>query len=471
MEKYTAVVIGGGPSGHSCAMRISQLGGRVALVERDFIGGICTNWGCTPSKAMIESAKIARDVKDSHKYGIDVSDFQINFARVAARRNQVVLQTRQSVTDLLNHHKVDLYQGEAQITAPGKVRVLKGKLDADGEEMHYDGGEDLIEAEHIIIATGSKPLIPGFVDKNDPSIVSSNRLITIDERPEKLTIVGGGVIGLEFATIFSNLGSQVTVVEFLDRVLAGMDEDISAEITAQMEANGVRILTSHKVLSVKGGILTAENQKTGEEVKIECSMTLIAIGRMAVVHEETYTTLGIEHTLRGVNVNDYQQTNVPGIWAVGDATGKSILAHVGIQQGIVAAENIMQKSSEALREMDYEVIPAVIYSLPEIVGVGTVPQGLDGVQVVKVPFAANLRASIEDFTDGFLKLWIRNDRVIAAQAIGHGVSEIMQELANMIALKTDIHDVAEIIHAHPTYAEIIRSALEYSLGKAVDFYI
>lgn len=471
MKKYTVVIIGGGPSGHSCAVRIAQLGGKVALVERDFIGGICTNWGCTPSKAMIESAKIARDVADSHKYGVEVSDFQINFARVAARRNQVVVNTRESITDLLLHHKIDLYQGEAQIMAPGKVRILNGKLDADGEVMHYTNEEELIEAEHIVIATGSKPLIPGFVDKNDPSIVSSNRLISINERPETLTIVGGGVIGLEFATIFSNLGSRVTVVEFLDRVLAGMDEEISTEITRLMEANGVRILTSHKVLSVKDGILTAENLKTGELVEVACSMTLIAIGRMAVVHEETYKALGIDYTLKGVNVNDYQQTNVPGIWAIGDATGKSILAHVGIQQGIVAAENIMAKPGQTLRAMNYEVIPAVIYSLPEIVGVGTVPQDLTGVQVVKVPFAANLRASIEEFPEGFLKLWIKDQRVVAAQAMGHGVSEIMQELANMIALKTDIHEVAEIIHAHPTYAEIIRSALEYSLGKAVDFYI
>jgi dihydrolipoamide dehydrogenase len=471
MKKYTVVIIGGGPSGHSCAVRIAQLGGKVALVERDFIGGICTNWGCTPSKAMIESAKIARDVADSHKYGVEVSDFQINFARVAARRNQVVVNTRESITDLLLHHKIDLYQGEAQIMAPGKVRILNGKLDADGEVMHYTNEEELIEAEHIVIATGSKPLIPGFVDKNDPSIVSSNRLISINERPETLTIVGGGVIGLEFATIFSNLGSRVTVVEFLDRVLAGMDEDISTEITRLMEANGVRILTSHKVLSVKDGILTAENLKTGELVEVACSMTLIAIGRMAVVHEETYKALGIDYTLKGVNVNDYQQTNVPGIWAIGDATGKSILAHVGIQQGIVAAENIMAKPGQTLRAMNYEVIPAVIYSLPEIVGVGTVPQDLTGVQVVKVPFTANLRASIEEFPEGFLKLWIKDQRVVAAQAMGHGVSEIMQELANMIALKTDIHEVAEIIHAHPTYAEIIRSALEYSLGKAVDFYI
>lgn len=471
MEKYTAVIIGGGPSGHSCAVRLAQLGAKVALVERDYIGGICTNWGCTPSKAMIESAKIARDVKDSFKYGVDVSDFQINFARVAARRNQVVVHTREAITDLLQHHKVDLYQGEAQIEAPGRVRVLNGKLDRDGEVMHYSGEEEVLETENIVIATGSKPLIPGFIDKSDPSIVSSNRLITIDERPEKLTIVGGGVIGLEFATIFSNLGTQVTVVEFLDRVLAAMDEDISTEITRLMEANGVKILTSHKVLSVKDGVVTAEDQKTGKQVELSCNKTLIAIGRMAVIHSEAYEALGIEHTPKGVNVNDYQQTSVPGIWAIGDATGKSILAHVGIQQGIVAAENIMRKEGQSLRKMDYEVIPAVIYSLPEIVGVGTVPTDLADVKVVKVPFAINLRASIEEYPEGFIKLWIRNDRIVAAQAIGHGVSEIMQEVANMIALKTDIQDVAEIIHAHPTYSEIIRSALEYSLDKAVDFYI
>jgi dihydrolipoamide dehydrogenase len=200
-------------------------------------------------------------------------------------------------------------------------------------------------------------------------------------------------------------------------------------------------------------------------------MSLVAIGRNAVVHEETYQKLGLQFTRKGVGVDDHQRTNVPGIWAVGDATGRSILAHVGIQQGIIAAENIMKAAGEPLRKMDYEVIPAVIYTMPEIVGVGTVPQDLNDVKVVKVPFAINLRAGIEDYPDGFIKMWIRDNKILASQVIGQNASEIMQEVANMIALKTDIEDVSEIIHAHPTFAEIIRSTLDYALDKAVDFYI
>lgn len=471
MSKYTAVIMGGGPSGHSAAVRISELGGKVALVERDFIGGICTNWGCTPSKSMIESAKVAKTVAESGKYGVEVRDYSVDFPAVARRRDQVVLNTREFVTDLLKHHAVELFQGEGEIIAPGKMRVRQGKLDADGETMHYSGEELTLEADHIIISTGSKPLIPPFIDPDDPSVVSSNRLISINQLPKELTIVGGGVIGLEFATIFSNMGSQVTIVEFLDRVLALMDEDISAEITRILKARGIRILTAHKCLSLENGLMKAEDLRTGEIVEIEAPMTLVAIGRNAVVHEETYNRLGLKFTRKGVEVDDYQRTNVPGIWAVGDATGRSILAHVGIQQGIVAAENIMKKEGEPLRRMDYSVIPAVIYTIPEIVGVGIIPEDLEGVQVVKVPFNINLRAGIEDYPDGFVKMWLKDKRILAAQAIGHNVSEIMQEVANMIALKTDIEDVSDIIHAHPTFAEIIRSTLDYALDKAVDFYI
>jgi dihydrolipoamide dehydrogenase len=196
----------------------------------------------------------------------------------------------------------------------------------------------------------------------------------------------------------------------------------------------------------------------------------VAIGRKAVL-QDGISSAGMEVTKRGITVDDYQRTTLPGVWAIGDATGRSILAHVGIQQGIICAENMMAANEKDYRKMDYDVVPAVIYSIPEIVGVGTVPQDLSDVKVVKVPFSTNLRAGIEYYTDGFIKLWIRDEKLVAAQAIGHMVSEIFQEAANMVALGTNINDVAEIIHAHPTYAEIIRSALEQAMDKAVDFYL
>jgi dihydrolipoamide dehydrogenase len=447
------------------------MGGKVAIVERDYIGGICTNWGCTPSKAMIESAKVAREVENSSRYGVEVKDFQIKFPEVANRRNEVVRSTRAFITDLLNHHNIDIYQGEAFVIAKDKVQVRYGKLDDETYEMVYTGEEEILQTENIVLATGSEPLIPGFIDQTDPTIVSSHRLITINEIPEKLTIVGGGVIGLEFGTIFSNLGSKVTVVELLPRVLAMMDEDISKEITRIMKEKGVEILTNHKVTAVQNGVLKAINQDTGETVEVHSEMNLIAIGRSAVLQEDLYQRLGIEYTRKGIQVDNTMQTSVEGIWAIGDATGKSILAHCGIQQGVICAENIMRPEETEPRLMDYDVVPAIVYTLPEIFSIGNVPQDLTDVKVVKVPFAVNLRANIEEHTDGFVKLWIRDNKVIAAQAIGYMVSEIQQELANMIALGTDIDDVTKIIHAHPTYNEIIRSALEYAEGKAVDFYI
>jgi dihydrolipoamide dehydrogenase len=471
MTRYKAVIVGSGPAGQSCAVRLAQLGAKVAVVERDYVGGICTNWGCTPSKAMIESAKIARAVEESGQYGIDVPGFSVDFTKVAARRNQVVESSRQRIVDLLRHHGVDIHQGEAECMEPGRVRIRRGKLHLDGYDMRYTGQEEDIEGEHIVLATGSYPLIPPFADHNDPSIVSSNRLISIETLPESLTIVGGGVIGLEFATIFSGLGSRVTIVELLDRVLATLDPEVSEEITRHLAAQGTRILTSHKVVSIENGVLKAEDQRTGQKVELASEAFLIAVGRQAVINEEMFNRVGIAYTRQGITVNQYLQTNVPGIWAVGDATGKSILAHVGMQQGIVCAENVMAGSSASLRAMDYSVIPAVVYSIPEVVAVGNVPQDMDGVSVFKVPFSINMRARIEGYDEGFVKIWVRDGRVVAAQAVGHNVSEVIQGLADMIALRTQLEDVAHIIHAHPSYSEITRSILEYALDRAVDFYL
>lgn len=473
MQRYTAVVIGAGPAGHTCAVRLAQLGAKVAVVERDYLGGICTNWGCTPSKSMIESAKIARTVKEAARYGVNVTGVSIDFKEVARRRDEVIASAREEVAALLAHHGVDVYYGEASVSDPGCVTVRAGKLDLDGYRMHYTGEETLLETSHIVLATGSQPLMPAFASLDNPFVVSSNRLISIGELPPRLVIIGGGVIGLEFATIFSNLGSQVTIVEYLDRILAMMDPGISATLTRLMEENGVRVLVRHEVTAVEPvdgahGLVRAVHRRTGAAVTIEADAVLVAVGRQPVVQAEMFDRLGIAYSAKGIHVDDTLRTSVPGVWAVGDATGKSILAHVGIQQGIICAENIM-RAPEQSRQMNYDVIPAVVYSIPEIVSIGRVPEDLEGVGVYQVPFSANLRAKIEAYTDGFLKIWVRNNRVLAAQAIGHGVSEMMQELANMIALETPVDRVAEIIHAHPTYAEIVRSALEFSRGQAVDF--
>jgi dihydrolipoamide dehydrogenase len=311
--------------------------------------------------------------------------------------------------------------------------------------------------------------MPPWAPPDHPYIVSSNRLITIGEQPDSLTVVGGGVIGLEFATIFANMGTRVTVVEVEDRILSGLDPEISRAITEELNLIGVRILTGHQVRSVEVGYIRAEHLATGDVVDVPGQAVLIAIGREPIIDQPAFDRLGIASTRHGIGVDVRMSTNVEGIWAIGDATGRSILAHVGMQQGLVCAENIMARPGDEPRRMDYRVVPAVVYSIPEVVSVGEVPEPASGVSAFKVPFSSNLRARIEAFEEGFVKIWVADGVVVAAQAIGYYVSELLQELTNMIALRTPIADVVDIIHPHPTYSEITRSALELSVGKATDF--
>jgi dihydrolipoamide dehydrogenase len=475
--QYDAVIIGSGPAGYTAAIRVAQLGGKAAIIERDLVGGICTNWGCTPSKAMITSAKYAKLLKESSHYGLNHEGFTVDFARVAARRNEIMAKTREEIRHLLDHWKVDIYQGSGSIVDSHHVKVTPyenpnyqlakdANLDIYSKQYDVIKEETTLETQNIVIATGSEPLVPGFLNKPDPTIINSNKLIWINELPKELTIVGGGIIGLEFSALFSHFGTKVRIVELLDRCVSMMDPEISAEIEKQLREIGVEILTGHKVLDISNGKLKVEVAATGEVKEIDSPMNLIAIGRRAVFNSPEMEALGVDFTPKGVGVDTYMRTSVKNIYAVGDSTGQSILAHVAIQQGIIAAENIMGAS----REMNYDVIPAVVYTLPEVATVGTIPQDLGHVNVVKMSFKNNLRASIEEHTTGFVKLWIdaRDNTLIAAQLIGDNAGEIIQGYANVIKLKVNIEEIANTIHAHPTYNEIVRNSFELALGRAIE---
>jgi dihydrolipoamide dehydrogenase len=487
-EKYKAVVIGSGPAGYTAAIRIAQLGGKVALIERDLIGGICTNWGCTPSKAMITSAKYAKMVKEASNYGIELGETKIDFRKVAMRRDKIMQNTRKEIRHLLDHWNVDIIQGTGEIVDPNHVKVSiyeNPNLDlkkADGTSPYDEGyevvkGDMILETENILIATGSEPLVPPFLQKADSSIVNSNKLIWIKDLPEELTIIGGGIIGLEFSALFSHFGTKVRIVEFMDRCLATMDPEISAEIEKHLKELGVEILCGHKVLDISNGVIKAEKIATGETVEIQSPMNLIAIGRKAVINNPEYDKIGLEYTPKGIIVNEYMQTNFPNIFAIGDATGQSILAHVAIQQGILAAEYITGQTTEdgSFRKMDYSVVPAVVYTLPEVATVGTIPADLSDIEVVKFPFSANLRANIEEHNTGFVKMWFTKDnttgkvqKLLACQMIGDNAGEIIQGYANIIGMGCDLEKLSRIIHAHPTYNEIVRNSLEFALGRAIE---
>lgn len=447
---YKAIIIWSGPAGYTAAIKLAQWWMKVAIIENDLVGGICTNRWCTPSKAMIASAKHAHYVHEAYQYGINVWSVDINFSAIAERRDQVMADTREHIGWLLKHWNVDLIQGKGEIISKNQVKVW----------------DQILDAENIIIATGSKPLIPGFLNKDDPSIINSNALISIKELPKELTIVWWWIIWLEFSTIFAHFGCKVRIIEFLDRVLANMDPEISAAITEKLQWYGIEILTGHKVLDISNGVIKAEVIASGEVKEIQSPMNLIAIGRQAVINASEYDAVWISHHPKWIHVNEYLQTSIPNIYAVGDSTGLSILAHVAIQQWLICAEHILWWS----RGMNYDVIPAVVYTLPEVATVGTIPTDLSNIQVINFPFSANLRANIEWHNEGFVKLWIRDNILIACQMIGDYAGEIIQSYANLIQLWTPIDLIANTIHAHPTYNEIVRNSLEYALGRSIEYY-
>ena len=451
--EYKVVIIGSGPGGYTAAIRAAQLGAKVAIIEKDLIGGICTNWGCTPSKAMLTSAKYAKMVRDSEKYGIQHDGINnVDFEKVASRRDMIMQRSREQIKGLLDHWKVEIIQGYGEIVDYNHVRV----------------NDRVLEAENIIIATGSQPLIPSFLNIDDPSIINSNKLITIKELPKELTIVGGGIIGLEFSTLFSQLGTKVRIIELMDRCVSMMCPEISSYIEEELKKLDVEILTGHKVLSIENGIIKVQNTKTNVEKEIKSDVNLIAIGRKAELNSPELDRLNIKYTPKGVDVNDFMRTNVDNIYSVGDQTGKSILAHVAIQQGLVAAENIMGMKTE----MNYDVIPAVVYSIPEISSVGNVPDDLTNIEVISYPFTTNLKAMIEEHDKGFVKMWLEKDskNLLAVQIIHDNAGELIQYYADIIRNKINIKDIVATIHAHPTYSEIVRNSLEFVLGVSTSYF-
>lgn len=419
--------------------------------------------------------------KQASKYGVNLNAISIDFSKVAERRDGVMQRTREEIRHLLDHWNVDIIQGSGSIIDGNHVHVAPyDNPNKIFSKVEYPTiSEELtLETENIIIATGSEPLIPPFLQKEDPTIINSNRLISIKELPEELTIVGGGIIGLEFSALFSHFGTKVRIIEFLDRCLATMDSEISAEITKELTELGVEVLTGHKVLDITNGKVKAEVIATGEIKEINSPLNLIAIGRKAAINFPELEKIGLEANPKGINVNGFMQTNIPSIYAVGDATGLSILAHVAIQQGIIAAEYISGETDAAgnFREMNYSVIPAVVYTLPEVATVGNIPAELDDIAVVKFPFAANLRANIEEHNSGFVKMWFTKDdttgkvqKLVAVQMVGDNAGEIIQAYADIIAMKLDIDAISRIIHAHPTYNEIVRNSFEFALGRAIEY--
>ena len=459
-EAFDVIVIGSGPGGYVCAIRAAQLGLRTACVEkRATLGGTCLNVGCIPSKALLQSSENFAEVRDHFAdHGVLVDGVKLDLARMQARKGEVVTANTKGVEFLFRKNKVTWLKGAGRVSAPGKVEV-------DGTE--YD-------AKHIIVATGSESVpLPG-VGVDEKRIVSSTGALELDQVPEHLVVIGGGYIGLELGSVWRRLGAEVTVVEYLDRLVPGMDSEVGKQFERVLGKQGIKFRLSTKVTAADNAgnrvKLTVEPAKGGEAETIEADVVLVAIGRRALTAGLGLESVGVALDDRGrVVVDGHYATNVPGIYAIGDVIAGPMLAHKAEEEGVACAELIAGKAGH----VNYEAIPGVVYTWPEVASVGRTEEQLkqDGVEykVGKFPFMANGRARAMGATDGFVKILAdkRTDRLLGAHIIGPDAGTLIAELATAMEFGASSEDVGRICHAHPTLSEAVKEAAMAVEGWAI----
>jgi len=458
VSQFDVIVIGGGPGGYVAAIRAAHLGAKVALVEKEKLGGTCLNWGCIPTKALVKSAALWREIQHAGDFGIEISGAQVNYSQVVARKDQVVSTLVMGIEALMKKNKIIVYSALGKVMESGKVVLQK-----------EDNSEETIQAAKIIIATGSMPArlpIPGL---DLPGVINSDDALKLTEIPDSMLVIGGGVIGMEFASIFSAFGTKVTVVEMLPSILPMVDEELTKRFRPLLKKEGIEVLTSAKVKEVEQiGAQLVTMVETGKgEVEIITTKVLVAAGRVPVMHGIGAEQLGLELTGRAIKVNEKMETNVPGIYAIGDVVGGAMLAHVASFEGIVAAENALGQQSV----MDYRVVPSCVFCHPEIASVGlseqeVKEQGIDYV-VSKFPFTANGKALAIGEAVGTVKLIARKDTgaIIGGHIMGPHATDLIAEVG--LAIKAGItgQQMAETIHAHPTLAETLMEAAHGLVDK------
>lgn len=467
-EPYDVVVIGGGPGGYVAAIKAGQLGLRTACIEkRGSLGGTCLNVGCIPSKSLLNNSHIFHDTTHSlKKRGIDVKDVTLNLPTMMQAKEKAVTGLTKGVEMLLKKNKVDYIKGMASFASPTSVDV-----------QLLDGGNTQVEAKNIIIATGSEVTpFPG-VEIDEKQIVSSTGALSLEKVPEKMVVIGGGVIGLELGSVWSRLGAQVTVIEFQDSIGGpGADAELVKQFKKVLEKQGLKFEMGTKVSSVEksnGKVsLKAETKSDGKTKEFEANVVLMCIGRRPVTTGLNLEAIGVEVDQRGrVVVDDQYNTSCKGVKCIGDATFGPMLAHKAEDEGIAAAEII----ASGYGHVNYDVIPSVIYTYPEVAWVGKSEETLkaEGVEykVGKFPFMANSRAKTNDETDGFVKFVVEKetDRVLGVHIIGPNAGEMIASACLAMEYSASAEDIARTCHAHPTLSEAFKEAALASYDKPINF--
>ena len=458
MSMYDVGIIGGGPGGYVAAIKAAQLGGSVCLIEKGEWGGTCLNRGCIPTKTLFAVANLATQVQEASAFGINISgEATIDYAQVLDHKASVIKRLTGGIAQLLKANGVDTYNGTATLT--DKNTIVVNKSDGTTEQLH---------AKNIIIATGSEPAEPPVFEIDEEQVLTTTGILNLTELPESLLIVGGGVSGCEFASIFSALGCQVTVLELLPTILATEDVQVIRHIQLFMKRKGITIHTSAKLTHVKkseAGVTAV--LESGEELIAE--KMLVSIGRRYNTEKIGLEAVGV-HTDSGKIVVDAQmQTNVPGIYAVGDVASRYLLAHVASAEGKVAAQNSLGDRVE----MDYQVIPWCVFTLPEIGHVGmTEKEATDEGYEVKIgrfPYAANGKALGLGETDGFVKTVsdVESGDILGVHIVGAQASTLIHEAAVAVRLGASAEDIAHTVHAHPTLSEMVMESAEAAYGRAI----
>lgn len=443
MKQFEVVVIGGGPGGYIAAIRAAQLGKKTAVIEKRDMGGTCLNRGCIPTKALLHSADAYHELGSAKSLGIALGEYSFQYKKMAKRKDKVVKQLRSGVENLVVGHGAEIIRGEAVLTGPHTIRV----------------GDETVEAEQIILAAGSVPASIPVPGADLPGVINSDGVLSMEECPESLVIIGGGVIGVEFATLFSGLGKKVTILEMMPSILWGNDPDICRAATDILTARGVKVCTGAKLMEIKAGLVCTFEQN-GEILTAEGGLVVMAAGRRPDSANLGLDAAGVVSERGFVPVDAEMRTNIPHIFAIGDLTGKQQLAHVATAQGIIAAHNTAGEH----RAMNYDAVPGCIYTTPEIACVGLTEEKAiaAGRQVKTGRFnvSGNGRSLAIGCQDGFAKLVVdaETDRVLGCHILAPHATEMIGEITLAIANGLTAEAVGETIHAHPTVSEIMMEA-------------
>jgi dihydrolipoamide dehydrogenase len=463
---YDVVVIGSGPGGYVAAIRAAQLGFKTGIIERESLGGICLNWGCIPTKALLKSAQVVEDIKHAESYGIEATG-KPKFDAIIKRSRAVADKMSRGVQFLMKKNKIDVIQGFGKLVAKGKIEVTGA-----------DNKKQTVEAKHIILATGARSRELPNLKIDGKKVIGYREAMTLPQQPKSLIVVGSGAIGVEFGYFYNCLGTKVTIVEFLPRLVPVEDEEISKELEKNFKKQGIEIMTSSEVIAVdtSGNGIKAKVKTPDGEKTLEADVLLSAIGISSNIEGIGLEELGIKTDKGKILTDKFYQTNVPGIYSIGDCIPGQALAHVASKEGIICVENIglnEKKYNHKPEPLDYNNVPGCTYCFPEIASVGYTEQQAKeagyNVRVGKFPLSASGKASAAGHLEGFIKVIFdaKYGEWLGTNMIGYNVTEIIVETVVARKLETTYQEVLNSIHPHPTISESVKDAIEVAYGEAI----